>query len=268
MSWSAFSAYKRETADIADATTYGMTLLMERAPDGPDVFDFLSVSAPVVVSSYAESAQGAALSYLGAAQKAAGYTPVLYKPATAAVTWAVLQPVVKWALTDVVMPWAVSEVLPKVVQGTTRLVLNTGRDTLTGAMDFLDEGSSWRRVPSAGACAWCRLLSVVSHTKDLPDSAYHGHCRCEPILAIADNGYDVPASVEDRWTEYEAQYWSGYEWARVEQRRIDGELWDRVKDQPSSLSSRKRQHSALRRAELPTLQQLTLSRMRSELGIH
>lgn len=268
MTWSAFSAYKQETADIADATTYGMTLLMERAPDGPDVFDFLSVSAPVVVSSYAESAQGAALSYLGSAQKAAGYAPVLYRPSTAAVTWAVLQPVVKWALTDIVMPWAVSEVLPRVVQGTTRLVQNVGRDTLTGAMDFLDEGSSWRRVPSDGACAWCRMLSVVSHTKDLPDSAYHGYCRCEPVLAIADNGYDVPASVEDRWASYEEQYNTADEWARGEQRRIDGELWDRVKDLPQSLDSRKRLHRSLRRAELPTLQQLTLSRMRSELGIH
>lgn len=267
MSWDAFQSWRRESEEIADATTGVTTLLMERAPGGSDVFEYMATAAPVVLSSYAQSSQDAALGYLASAQRSARFSPVLYRPAAAAVTWAVLQPVVKWALTDIVMPWAIEEVLPRMAQGVTRLVSNVGRETVQTGVGEID-GAGGRRVPRAGACAWCRTMSAVTHwSGEWPDSAYHGHCRCEPIVVFQGQDPDVPDELYDLWDEYESQWLDADDWARTEQSRIDGRLWDQVKDLPYTLDSRKRRHGSLRRKELPTLQQLTLSRMRKEHGI-
>lgn len=268
MSWDAFQAWKRETVDIADATTGVTTLLMQRAPEGPDVFEYVATSAPVVLSSYAQSSQDSALSYLGSAQRAAGLAPVLYKPSAATITWTMLQPVLKWALTDVVMPWTIEQVLPRMAQGATRLVSNMGREAVQTGVGMID-GAQGRRVPRPGACAWCRLQSAVTHWDgEWPDSSYHGHCRCEPMLMFENGRGEVPDDVYDMWDEYEQQYLDADGWARSEQTRLDNKLWDRVKDHPSTLNSKKRMHGSLRRKELPTLQQLTLSRMREKYGIH
>lgn len=267
MSWDAFQSWRRESAEIADATAYGTTLLMQRAPGGSDVFEYMATAAPVVLSSYAQSSQDSALGYLTSAQRSAGLAPVLYRPAAAAITWMMLEPVVKWALTDVVMPWAIEDLLPKVAQGTTRLVSNIGRETVQTGVGEID-GAGGRRVPRAGACAWCRTMSAVTHWDgEWPDSAYHGHCRCEPVVVFEGRDADVPDELYDLWDEYEQQYLDADSWARREQRRIDDELWNRVKDGPGSLNARKRQQGTLRRKELPTLQQLTLARMREQNSI-
>lgn len=267
MSWGAFQSWRSESVEIADATTYGMTLLMERAPGGSDVFEYVATSAPLVLSSYALSAQDSALGYLKASQRSAGLAPVLYKPTAAAITWAVLEPVVKWALTDVVMPWAMEQVLPRMVQGTTRLISNIGSETVQAGVGEI-EGAWGRRVPRTGACAWCRTMSAVTHWDgEWPDSAYHGHCRCEPIVGFDGQDPDVPDDLYDLWDEYEQQYLDADQWARPEQTRIDSELWDRVKNGPGTLDGKRRKHGSLRRKELPTLQQLTLSRMREKYGI-
>lgn len=266
MTWDAFQAWRRESAEIADATTDVTTLLMQRAPGGSDVFEFMAVSAPVVLTSYAQSSQDSALGYVTGVQRAAGLAPVLYRPAAAAVTWAMLEPVVKWALTDVVMPWAIEEVLPKVVQGTTRMISNIGRETVESSVGEIGDVVG-RRVPHAGACAWCRYMSAITHWDgEWPDSAYHGHCRCEPILMLGSREGQVPDELYNLWDDYEDQYLNAESWAKQEQRRLDDELWARVKDLPYTLNSRSRRHGALRRKELPTIQQLTLKRIREEYG--
>lgn len=267
MSWDAFQSWRRESAEIADATSFGTTLLMQRAPDGPDVFEYMATAAPVVLSSYAQSSQDSALGYLAATQRAAGLAPVLYRPSAAAVTWMMLEPIVKWALTDVVMPWAVEDLLPKVAQGATRLISNIGRETVQVGVGEI-EGAGGRRVPHAGACAWCRYMSAITHwSGEWPDSAYHGHCRCEPMVFFRGGDQDVPDDVYDLWDDYERQYLDAEDWARREQSRLDDGLWAQVKDRPNSLGAKKRMHGSLRRKELPTIQQLTLSRMREQHGI-
>lgn len=264
MSWDAYQSWRGNSAEILDATTHVTTLLMERAPDTTDVFEYVATSAPVVLSSYALSAQDAALDYLGTAQKASGLAPVLYQPTLAAVTWTMLEPIVKWALTDIVIPWTIEQVLPRMVQGTTRLIANVGRETVQAGVGEIDDAYG-RRVPRAGACAWCRLQSSVTHwSGEWPDSSYHGHCRCEPIVMIDGRNEEVPDSVYDLWEDYDRQYLDADEWARKEQTRLNNELWERANSGPGSFSSKKRQFGSLRRKELPTLQQLTLSRMRDK----
>lgn len=266
MSWDAFLKWRGETSEIADATTHVTTLLMERAPGGSDVFEYVATAAPVVLSSYAQASQDSAVGYVKAASRAAGLGVVPWKPTAAVVTAAMLEPIVKWALTDVVMPWAIEEVLPKVVQGTTRLISNIGRETTQQGVGEID-GVVGRRVPRAGACAWCRLQSAVTHWDgEWPDSSYHGHCRCEPILMVEGRDGEVPDELYDLWEDYERQWLAADKWARQEQRRIDNTLWDRVKDRPNSLGVRKRMQGTLRRKELPTIQQLTLQRMREQYG--
>lgn len=266
MSWDAFTAWRRDSSDIADATTHVTTLLMQAAPDGPDVFEYVATAAPVMLSGYAQASQDSALDYLLGVQRSAGLAPVLYRPAAATITAAALTPVVKWALTDVVFPYAVNDVLPRLAQGTTRLISNIGRETVQAGVGEID-GAVGRRVPGADACAWCRLQSAVTHWDgEWPDSSYHGHCRCEPLVMIEGRDGGVPDDLYDLWEDYEQQWLTADEWAHKEQRRIDAELWDRVKDTRYTFHTKKRMRGSLRRKELPTIQQLTLKRMREEYG--
>ncbi|WME22141.1 hypothetical protein [Brachybacterium sp. GU-2] len=182
MSWDAFLKWRGETAEIADATTHVTTLLMDRAPGGSDVFEYMATAAPVVLSSYAQSSQDAAVGYVKSAHRSAGLSVVPWKPTAAVITAAMLEPVVKWALTDVVMPWAMEEVLPKVVQGATRLVTNVGRETVSQGIAESPEEASWRRVPSADACAYCRMMSQWTYSNRADASrtvARYGYYRSD-----------------------------------------------------------------------------------------
>ncbi|WP_146007699.1 hypothetical protein [Brachybacterium sp. UMB0905] len=264
MTWDAFKRWGRDVDDISDAAAHSTVLLMQSAPDTPDVFDFVAESAPVVLSSYALASQDAAMGYVRDAQRGAGLAPSLFEPVPAAITSVALEPVLKWALTDVVFPLVADEVVPRLVQGTTRLVSNVGRETVQQSVGQID-GVYGRRVPRDNACAWCRFMSATQHWDgEWPDSAYHGNCRCRPI--IMSPGWDIPDEVEGLWDDYEHQTLDAEQWARKEQTRLDNELWARASAAGGSLSAQKRRHGSLRRRELPTLQQLTLSRLREKYG--
>lgn len=264
MIWDRFLTWQREANEIADATTYGTVLMLERAPEGADLLEHVAVAAPAMMSAYAQASKDSAHSYVNGVRRDMGYGSVLQSGAASVVTWEMLKPVMQWALSDVAMPWTVEEVAPRMVQGSTRLVSNIGRETVQSAVGDLD-GLVGRRVPRPDACAWCRLQSAVPHsTGEWPESSYHGNCRCRPILFPADGSGELPDDVLDLWDEFERQWLEADSWARVRQAEIDQDLWEQA--QGTSMSARKRAHSSLRRRELPTLQQLTLSRIREQYG--
>lgn len=265
MIWDRFLTWQREANEIADATTYGTVLMLERAPEGADLLEHVAVAAPAMMSAYAQASKDSAHSYVNGVRRDMGYGSVLQSGAASVVTWEMLKPVMQWALSDVAMPWTVKEVAPRMVQGSTRLVLNIGRETVQSGVGDLDRLVG-RRVPRPDACAWCRLQSAVTHsTGEWPDSSYHGNCRCQPIL-VPDGGTDeVPEDLYDLWEEYEQQWLEADSWARQEQTKLDQQLWERAEG--DTAYARKRAHGSLRRRELPTLQQLTLSRMRTQYGI-
>lgn len=303
-SWDAYRGWRKESANIADATSYGMTILMEKAPDGPDVFQYLATAAPVVTTSYAQTAQDNALGYLKTAQRAGGLAPVLYRPTAAALTWAVLEPIVKWALTDIVFPYAIEQVLPRLSQGVTRLVSNIGRDTVIGGVERSGQQVTWRRVPQADACAYCRLMSQWTyenqqdaertvtrfgyswrdrkgrrrwHAYDTPSAAkgskqgagspFHGHCRCEPVAIYGDwDDAGVPDEIEDRWDLFHSQWDDAYTWAGTEQARQRDSLWADIQARPLSSTAMLSTWKQERR-DLPNLEQIALGQMRKELGI-
>lgn len=302
--WAAYTKWRRDSAEIADATTFGMTRLVERAPDGPELLQYLSMTAPAVVTGYTVAAQDAAVGYLRAAQREAGITPVQYNPAMATVTWAALEPITKWALSDVTVPYTVEDVLPRLTQGSTRLVSNVGRGTVITGAEATGQTVTWRRVPRADACAYCRLMSQWSYerqqdasrtvarfgytwrdrhgrsrwrafdgpaaakgSKQGAGSEFHGHCRCEPVAIFGDwSDGGVPDSIEDRWDEFANQWDTAYTWALDEQTRQRENLRAEIWARPISNEEKLAAWKQERKA-LPNLEQIALGRMRKEHGI-
>lgn len=67
----------------------------------------------------------------------------------------------------------------------TRLVASAGRDTVRRSLVADPQGTGWRRVTSAGACGFCRMLAGRGevYSAETADFASHDWCGCaaEPV---------------------------------------------------------------------------------------
>lgn len=299
MSWPAYLKWRREAQEIADASAYGTTVLMERASDASDVFEFVALSAPMVLSSYAQSAQDSALGYLRTAHRDAGLGTLAYAPQTAVLTRTAVEPVIKWAFSDLVAPFTVEKVLPRLVQGSTRLVLNEGRHVVTNGLGEI-EGGAYRRVPRGNACAYCRMMSqwtyatreeaeftksVREHrktgrkgrvyrytngglpmaargSKQAAGSRFHSKCRCEPVAyRLGDTLTDVPQEIEERWETFTDQWEQARPKAWAERQKELDKLYERSKTIQGGPDAQKRWYRSQKR-KLPNYEQYTLRIMR------
>lgn len=85
-----------------------------------------------------------------------------------------------------------------------RLVLDVGRDTLTGAVQADRKAKGWARVPEPGCCSFCALLATrgaVYRSQQTASFLSHDHCRCvpEPIF----NEYEPTAQIRQWQSLYQ-----------------------------------------------------------------
>lgn len=77
--------------------------------------------------------------------------------------------------------------------GMQRIIANAGRDTIIGSSTADPAAQGWKRMASAGACGFCRMLADrgVVYTKASVDFGAHDHCSC---VAVPQFGGDVIAT--------------------------------------------------------------------------
>lgn len=85
-----------------------------------------------------------------------------------------------------------------------KLVLDVGRDTITGAVRQDRAAKGWARVPESGACSFCALLATrgAVYKQDTVTFRSHDHCRChaEPVF----NAYEPSAQIREWQAIYRA----------------------------------------------------------------
>lgn len=89
-----------------------------------------------------------------------------------------------------------------------RLILDVGRDTITGNVEADRKAKGWARLTEPDACSWCALLATRGAVYKSERSAatkadgegYHTNCRCH-VEAVF-NVYEPPAQVR----AWESQY--------------------------------------------------------------
>lgn len=88
------------------------------------------------------------------------------------------------------------QALANVVQVTNRLVLATGRNTITQNTLRDPEARGFQRVTSSGGCRFCRFLAArgAVYSADSATFAAHGHCSCSAVPSWDANA--EPASAE------------------------------------------------------------------------
>ena len=301
MAWSDYLQFTQDLKDISDASANAMTILMEQAPD-TGAFEFVAVSAPAVLTPYAQYSQDAAYGYAAAAQRSAGLVPVASRVAPVTLTPELLEPVVKWAFTGVVSNYVVGDVLPRLIGRGTRIISNVGRDSLVQEFGKSGREAVWRRVPRGNACAYCRMMSQWTYTnkddaqrtvtrdgywktragkgrvfspfktpgaamgsKRAAGSKFHDHCRCEAVCDFGD-WLDVPDEVSDRWERFENQWDKAYENGSVSRFRDQQEVWERVSAGPGSLDAKKRIYRK-EMAKLPNIEQRALAEIRTKYQV-
>lgn len=166
----------------------------------------LRLAALVAVRKYAPAAISAALLHYREQRTAVGIpgrprfnTPQIptVEHVSKSVDWAA-QPL--WGKSDIA---TAEKRLEAVIE---RLVLNTGRDTIVGAVEQDRRALAYARVPEPACCSWCAMLAtrgaVYKSAQSAGDEhAYHDHCRChvEPVFTA----YEPTAQIrqwQSEWT--------------------------------------------------------------------
>ena len=74
-----------------------------------------------------------------------------------------------------------------------RLVLNGGRETITGSLKADPKGTGWKRLTSPGACDFCILLAGrgAVYSAETADFSAHDWCACSVVAAYGTDIRDV-----------------------------------------------------------------------------
>ena len=166
----------------------------------------LAAAAAALVARYGQVSAMLAAQYYEAARLDAGvagrFSPV---PADPADLDAVTE-VVKWATRDLWTPEPdVAPARAAAVAATEKLVLDAGRDTITGAVLADRKARGWARVTQPGACYFCVMLATRGAVYKTEATAGfqahdHDHCHPEPVFTA----YEPSAQVREwqaLWSE-------------------------------------------------------------------
>jgi len=159
----------------------------------------LAAAVAALVHRYGQVSALTAAGYYEAARLEAGvagrFTPV---PADPADLDAVLA-AVKWATRDLWTPEPdAAPARAATVAAAEKLVLDTGRDTITGAVMADRKARGWARVTEPGACYFCAMLAsrgAVYRTEQTAQFRAHDHCHCHPEPVFT--AYEPSAQVRE-----------------------------------------------------------------------
>lgn len=154
-----------------------------------DTLPGFKLTVAAITRRYGQAAATAAMHFYMAQRRSAGVRiPVSLRPAGTP-PLAQVGSTVDWAVGPL---WgaepdvaAAEKQLDAAVQ---RLVLDVGRDTVTGAVRQDRAAKGWARVPEPGACSFCALLATrgAVYKSDTVTFRSHDHCRChaEPVFGV------------------------------------------------------------------------------------
>lgn len=156
----------------------------------------LSAAIAALVHRYGQAQALAAVEYYQAARLEAGvagkFTPVpANPPGLDAVTASV-----DWATRNLWSPQPDVAGAHQAVQAAAeKLTLDTGRDTIIGAVESDRKARRWARVVEPGACYFCIMLAVRGdvYSEHTADFQTHDHCRCHPAPVFT--AYEPSAQV-------------------------------------------------------------------------
>jgi hypothetical protein len=159
----------------------------------------LSVAVAALVHQYGRASAALAVHYYEERRLEAGvtgkFTPVPADPASADA----VDEAVRWATRDL---WSrqpdVTAARRSVQAVSEKLALDTGRDTVIGAVHADRKARGWARVTEPGACYFCAMLAtrgMAYRSEKTADFRSHDHCRChaEPVFTA----YEPSAQIRE-----------------------------------------------------------------------
>lgn len=157
----------------------------------------LSAGITALVHRYGSAQALAAAEYYLEARAAAGvtgkFTPVHADPAPPEQ----VQAAVEWATRGLWSTEPDPEPALVMTQGAAqRMALDTGRDTILGAVRDDRKAIGWAREPKPGACYFCLLMATrgaAYKSKKTASFEAHDHDRCVPVPVFT--AYEPPAEI-------------------------------------------------------------------------
>lgn len=107
-------------------------------------------------------------------------------------------------LIDAKVPDAAARTFTNVAGDTSRFVMNTGRDTITGSVDADPRALGWARVTDGNPCSFCRMLASrgpVYGSEATAAGKWHNRCGC-----TAEPTYHSDAPWPGRAAEFKQQW--------------------------------------------------------------
>jgi hypothetical protein len=92
-----------------------------------------------------------------------------------------------------------------------KLVADTGRETVLGAVRQDRQATAWARSAALGACAFCRVLSIrgAVYKRETVDFRAHDGCHCMTIPVFAGQRFELSDKAKEwerLYREYAAPY--------------------------------------------------------------
>lgn len=193
-----YAAQAALAAALVQQVTAAWNALLDVARLGRTV-PVLSAAVAALVHQYGSASAAVAADYYDAARAAAAvrgsYVVVPAQPAGPDQ----VDEAVRWATRNLWRPDPAVEPARVMTQGAAqKLVLDTGRDTITAAALNDRQARGWARHTEPGCCYFCAMLATrgeVYRSRESASFSAHDHDRCqpEPVFGI----YEPPAQVRE-----------------------------------------------------------------------
>jgi hypothetical protein len=86
-----------------------------------------------------------------------------------------------------------------------RLVMNGGRDTVTGAAAGDDIALGWERIIEFGSCGYCSRLAASGGVRKAESTEFHAHDSCQCLARVVFQGQSsVNADLASQWSRVTA----------------------------------------------------------------
>lgn len=182
---------RRITRDIRKA----WTALGAYSPEGKR--DALLDIVPGLVATYGDAAAAVAIEYF---EQTTGARGTIHEGSTPAAVQGSIR-----ALVGGLWDGKEAEAISLVIGSATRHMLQAGRSSIYRSTRSTP-GLRFARVPEAGACDWCRIMSsrgaiyLTRETAGGEGNDYHDDCAC--LATAVRDGDDLPYDAEALYAEY------------------------------------------------------------------
>lgn len=167
MAWDDFEEYRQAAADIDAMVAASAIGILDAAPPGGDqLAQYLPDATAEMVELFGQASRDAAQTYVSTVASP-GVLSGLALGSPDSLTLSATK-VALWALTDTSVGEAIATeiVLPKLYGGMSRLARAQGRLLVDQVIQREPEALWAQRIPRAGACSFCRMLSTRTYDSE------------------------------------------------------------------------------------------------------